>query len=175
MVLNVLKQVTTHYRCLIFKKAVRFYGIYEPPYLKQKELEIPVYPVLNIQLRGYKYPLLESYQSFIHKLARVLDFKIDDSFAFPHKEYKIKRFKKGTSVTDTEYNLKIYERDMLISNVSSIKCPILIRILEATLPEGVTLHIDNYDPSIQKLRIIPNKELLDLKDELNAIYESRSK
>ncbi|OAD59681.1 39S ribosomal protein L48, mitochondrial, partial [Eufriesea mexicana] len=151
----------------LFNKAVRFYSIYEPPYLKQKEPEIPIYPVLNIQLKGYKYPLLESYQSFIHKLAKVLQFTVDDSAPFPHREYKIKRFKQGSTVVDAEYNLKIYERNMQISNVTSVRCPIIIRILEATLPEGVSLSIDQYDPVMQKKRIIPNKMLLDLKESLN--------
>ncbi|CAL7938622.1 unnamed protein product [Xylocopa violacea] len=175
MVLNVVKQVTTHYRCLIFKNTVRFYGIYSPPYLKKKNIEIPVYPVLNIQLTGYKYPLLENYQSFIHKLAKVLDITVEDSFALPHKEYKIKKFKKESSITESEYQLRIYERHVQISNVSSIKCPIFIRILEATLPEGVSAHIDNYDPSLKNKSLIPNKELLDLKANLNELLGGSSK
>ncbi|KOC64992.1 39S ribosomal protein L48, mitochondrial, partial [Habropoda laboriosa] len=156
-------------------RALRFYGIYEPPYLKQKELKIPNCPTLNIQIKGYKYPLLESYQSFIHKLAKALNVTVEDSFPFPHAEFKIKRFKRGTAVVDAEYQLKIYERDVQISNVSSIKYPIFIRLLEATLPEGVSLCIDQYDPVLQKNRLIPNKELLDIKSDLNELLESKNK
>ncbi|XP_043799647.1 39S ribosomal protein L48, mitochondrial [Apis laboriosa] len=175
MILSVLKQFTTYYRCPLFNKGIRFYGIYEPPYLKKKEYEIPIYPVLNIQIKGYKYSLLESYQSFIHKIAKVLDITIDDSFAFPHKEFKIKKFKKNSTVIDAEYHLKIYERDIQISNISSTLCPILIRILEATLPEGVSLSIHEYDPILKKKCIIPNKELLDLKTELQEMTEHKTK
>ena len=169
MALNVIRQVTTSCRHSLFNKSLRFYGIYEPPYLKVKEPEIPLYPVLNIQIRGYVYPLLESYQSFIHKVANVLDVDVEDSFGFPHQEYKVKRFKKESAVVDTEYHLRLYERDIQVSNVTSTKCPILIRILEATLPEGVSLHIDTLDPMLDKRRYIPDKELLDLKSELSSM------
>lgn len=175
MILNVLKQFTTYYRCPLFNKGIRFYSIYEPPYLKKKEFEIPIYPVLNIQIKGYKYSLLESYQSFIHKIVKVFNITIDDSFAFPHKEFKIKKLKKNTTIIDAEYHLKIYERDMQISNVSSTICPIFIRILEATLPEGVSLSIHKYDPILKKKCLIPNKELLDLKIELQEMIEDKAK
>lgn len=175
MILSVLKQFTTYYRCPLFNKGIRFYGIYEPPYLKKKEYEIPIYPVLNIQIKGYKYSLLESYQSFIHKIIKVFDITIDDSFAFPHKEFKIKKLKKNSSIIDAEYHLKIYERDIQISNVSSTICPIFIRILEATLPEGVSLSIHEYDPILKKKCAIPNKELLDLKAELQEMIKDRTK
>ncbi|CAK9801231.1 39S ribosomal protein L48, mitochondrial [Anthophora quadrimaculata] len=174
MVLNVFKQMTTYCRCPIINKTVRFYSVYEPPYLK-KEYEIPVYPTLNIQIRGYKYPLLESYQSFIHKLAKELKITIENSFAFPHREFKIKKFKRGTTIVDNEYKLKVYERDIQVSNVTSIKCPIFIRILEATLPEGVSLCIDHLDPMLEQKRYIPNKELFDLKAELQTMIAERAK
>ncbi|XP_043588476.1 39S ribosomal protein L48, mitochondrial isoform X1 [Bombus pyrosoma] len=175
MILNVLKQVTTYCRRPLFNETVRLYGIYEPPYLKQKEYEIPICPVLNIQIRGYNYPIIESYQSFVHKISRVFNFTIDQSFPLPHREYKIKRYKKGGTIVDAEYDLKIYERDIQISNVSSIKYPILIRILEATLPEGVSLHVDKYDPSLERKRFIPNRDLIDTKKELEELNENRGK
>lgn len=175
MVLNVLRQVTTYCRCPLFNKTARFYGVYDPPYLKPKETLIKVYPVLNVQIRGYQYSLLESYQRLIHKIAKILDINVEDSFAYPHREFKINRYKKGSTLIDAEYNLKVYERDIQISNVTSIKCPIFVRILEASLPEGVSLTIDKYDPSIQKKRIVPNKELVDLKAALNELLEKKEK
>lgn len=95
------------------------------------------------------------------------------SIAFPHREFKIKRFKKGSTIVDSEYDLKIFERDIQISNVSSTKCPIFIRVLEASLPEGVSLVIDKYDPILQKKRLIPNKELIDVKNELEQSLENK--
>lgn len=68
-----------------------------------------------------------------------------------------------------EYHLKLYERNTQVSEVSAIKCSILIRTLEATLPSGVTLSVDAYDPMLEKKRYIPDKELLDLKSTLDTI------
>lgn len=172
MVLNVFRRAVTCYRYPSINKTVRFYGIYEPPYLK-KIYDMPVYPVLNIQIRGYVYPVLESYQSYIHRIAGVLNITVNDGFAFPHREFIVKRFKPGGTVVDSEYDLKIFERDLQVSDVTSATCPIFIRILEATLPEGVSLSIDKYDPSVQKKRFIPDKELLELKSEIDEINRNK--
>lgn len=168
MVLNVFRRAITCYRYPFLNKTARFYSIYNPPYLK-KTNEIPDYPTLNVQLRGYMYSTLESYQSYINKIAGVLNITVQNGFAFPHKEFHIKRFKSGSIIVDSEYDLKIYERHIQVSGVTSTICPIFIRILEATLPEGVSLCIDEYDPMIQKKRYIPNKELLTLKSELEEL------
>lgn len=53
-----------------------------------------------------------------------------------------------------------------MSEVSSIKCSVLIRALEATLPQGVTLNVNIYDPTLEEKRYIPDKELIDLKSAL---------
>lgn len=69
----------------------------------------------------------------------------------------------------SEYNLKIYERHMQMSEVSSIKYSILIRALEASLPQGVTLNVNIFDPALEKKRYVPDKELLDLKSSLSIL------
>ena len=56
-----------------------------------------------------------------------------------------------------------------MSEVSSIKCSVLIRALEAALPQGVTLNINIYDPSLEEKRYIPDKELIDLKLSLDTL------
>lgn len=80
---------------------------------------------------------------------------------------KVKKYKKHSSITEHEYCLRLYERDIQVSNISVTKYPVFVRILEATLPEGVSLHIDTFDPELQKKRYIPDKTLVDLKIELN--------
>ncbi|XP_031834245.1 mitochondrial ribosomal protein L48 isoform X3 [Nomia melanderi] len=88
MALNVMKQVATHYHRSLVNKAVRFYSIYTPPYLSIKTTGPQLYPILHIQIKGYTYPLLESFQSFIAKVANNLDIDVDESFAMPHQEHK---------------------------------------------------------------------------------------
>jgi len=56
-----------------------------------------------------------------------------------------------------------------MSEVSSIKCWILIRALEAALPQGIILNVDIYDSALEEKRYIPDKELIDLKSALDTL------
>lgn len=58
-----------------------------------------------------------------------------------------------------------------MSEISSIKYPILIRALEASLPQGVTLNINVFDHALEKKRYVPDKELLDLKSTLSTLKQ----
>ncbi|XP_076294721.1 mitochondrial ribosomal protein L48 [Lasioglossum baleicum] len=169
MALNLIKQVSTCCRRRLMNTSMRFYGLYDPPYLSVKHKGPALYPVLNIQIKGYVYPLLEKYQSLICKIANELDVDVEDSYAFPHQELKVERYKKQSEIVDADYNLRIFERDMVVSNITSTKIPILIRLLEATLPVGVSLHVDTYKPEIETKRYVPDKELFDLKTELDEM------
>lgn len=167
MALNLIKQVSTCCRRRLMNTSMRFYGLYDPPYLSVKYKGPPRYPVLNIQIKGYVYPMLEKYQSLIHSIANELDVDVEDSYAFPHQELKIERYKKQSEIVDASYNLKIFERNIVASNITSTKIPILIKLLETTLPVGVSLHVDAYNPEKEAKRYVPDKELFDLKTELD--------
>lgn len=69
----------------------------------------------------------------------------------PPKELHIKRYKPRSNILDVEYKLNIYERNIQISNVSSLSLPILIRIIEASAPQGVDVVVENYDRSFGNL------------------------
>lgn len=38
----------------------------------------PVYETINIQIKGYDFSILESYQKFIHRMADSMDLDIAD-------------------------------------------------------------------------------------------------
>jgi len=40
--------------------------------------KVPLYNTLNIQMKGYDYPVLESFQKYIHSLATNLDISVDE-------------------------------------------------------------------------------------------------
>lgn len=50
-----------------------------------------------------------------------------------------------------------------------MRLPIFIRLLEAAIPEGITLKVEVWDPDREQMRYIPDKELLDLKGELETM------
>lgn len=41
----------------------------------------PVYACVNIQIKGYDFPVLESYQRFLHRTAQSLDLDVTDRYA----------------------------------------------------------------------------------------------
>lgn len=40
--------------------------------------KVPLYDTINIQLKGYDFPILESYQRYVHKLATNLDIAVEE-------------------------------------------------------------------------------------------------
>lgn len=167
MALNIIKQITAFgHRPLVHQTIRRFCSLYEPDYLETGKSKIPLHPTLNIQIKGYSYPILENYQAFVHKVTVAMDIDFDNSWAYPHQALHVNKYKYGTTVVDTEYDLNIYERNMLISDLSSTKFSVFVRILEAGLPEGVTLNIEEFVPEMEAKRYLPDKQLLELKSEL---------
>lgn len=94
---------------------------------------------------------------------------VSSSWPLPSQEFKIQKFKTGTTKVISEYNLKLYERNTQMSEVTSLKYSVLIRALEAALPQGVILNVNIYDPTLEEKRYIPDKELIDLKIALDTL------
>ncbi|KAG7204559.1 hypothetical protein KM043_004983 [Ampulex compressa] len=90
MALNIFRQVlVSNRRCLVNMGFIQRYSkIYEPDYLETGKSKIPVHPYLDLEITGYSYPTLETFQSYVYKLSRFLNFDIIDSYAFPNKELK---------------------------------------------------------------------------------------
>lgn len=42
--------------------------------------KIPLYNTLNVQLKGYDFPVLESYQGFVHHIAEVIGVDVADGY-----------------------------------------------------------------------------------------------
>lgn len=165
MALNIIRKATTFRNCLLVKNALshKNYSLYEPDYLEAAKSKIPLYSMLNVQIKGYVYPVLENYQSFIHKIAEYMEIDVDNGWPLPPQVLKIQKYKPSSTAVIAEYNLNIYERNIQLADVTSIQYPILTRTLEAALPEGVSLNIAIFDPALEEKRYIPDKELLDMK------------
>lgn len=59
--------------------AVCNYGsIYEPEYLDLLKPDIPEYEQVNVQMKGYDFAVLESFQKFIHMTAENLNIEISN-------------------------------------------------------------------------------------------------
>jgi hypothetical protein len=42
--------------------------------------KIPLYNTLNIQLKGYDFPVLESYQGFVHHIGEIMGIEVADGY-----------------------------------------------------------------------------------------------
>jgi len=58
---------------------VRSYGsVYEPDYLDMLRPDIPEYEEINVQMKGYDFAVLESFQKFVHNIAENMDIEVVD-------------------------------------------------------------------------------------------------
>ena len=84
-------------------------GTFEPDYLDSSGPVIPVYPPINIQIKGksissnfivngilsegYNFDILESFQSYIHNLAENMGINVEGAWATPARTYQATTFK----------------------------------------------------------------------------------
>lgn len=101
----------------------------------------PVYACVNIQIKGYDFPVLESYQRFLHRTAQSLDLDVTDryesyfaialdistnqiifcsfSWATPSQHMFVTKLKPQSTTVDGEFNLRIYERNIQVNLIRS--------------------------------------------------------
>ncbi|XP_068151475.1 large ribosomal subunit protein mL48 [Drosophila tropicalis] len=144
-------------------------SVYEPDYLESLKPKFPQYESLNVQIKGYDYPILESYQRFLHGLAEYLDLDVSDCYALPPQHTQVQRLRPNSTVIEAEYKLTTYERSLQLSNVDAPVYPQFLRIAQAALPEGVQLSVHEHTDDFEERRYVPDKDLLDLKAELDRM------
>ncbi|XP_014249134.1 39S ribosomal protein L48, mitochondrial [Cimex lectularius] len=145
------------------------YSIHDPPYLDSLKPKIPQYNPVNIQIKGYDYALVESYQKLANKIASSLDLNISDAWATPATKAKIQKFKPNGTVIDKEYILTTYERNIQIEELSSTVAPILIELLQCALPQGISFHLHLHEEEDDVKRYVPDMELSELKTQLEEL------
>lgn len=141
--------------------------LWEPPYLHLLKPQHPTYDVINLEISGYDYPLIESFQRFVDRIARSLSIDISQGWAHPPCKKKIILYKENSTNVSTEYNLTTYKRYLQLTEVQAPIYATFIRFVQSGLPEGVTLSALHHTDLIEESRYVPDKELLDLKDQLD--------
>lgn len=132
----------------------------------------PKYPqleALDVTIKGYDFPVLESYQKYLHSVAEYMDLDVEDGWALPPKILKIQRFKPNGTVVDSEYTLNVYERSIQLCNVDAHLYPTFLRLVHEGLPEGVDLNVVQHTEEMDEARYVPDKELQELKNQLEGM------
>lgn len=139
---------------------------FEPDYLDTEVNNIPTYPPLNIQMKGYNFDLLESYQGFVHRLAENMGVDVSTAWATPAKSISITTYQEGGVRPKDNYNLHMYERNVQVMNLRSTDASILLDCIQRALPEGVHLRMMEHSEDLEEQRWIADPFIDKLRAEL---------
>lgn len=104
-----------------------------------------------------------------------MELEVDESWALPPKKLQIQKFKPKSAVIETEYSMRVYERVVQINNLSVPVYPLFLRLAQAGLPEGVELNVVEHNEDIEEVRYVPDRELLELKSQLEDMRALKKK
>ncbi|GFG39240.1 hypothetical protein Cfor_00716 [Coptotermes formosanus] len=144
-------------------------SIYEPDYLETGKSKIPLYNTLNIQLKGYDFPVLESYQGFVHHIGEIMGIEVADGWATPAQHLQVQRFKPQSTLVDTEYKMTVYERNVQVVDLPSTIGSIFFEVLQTALPEGLSMTVHEHKEEHEEVRYVPDVQLLELKSQLEDL------
>lgn len=143
--------------------------VYEPNYLHLFKPEIPPYNPLNLKIKGFDYVVLERLQKLLHAYFKVLNLNVADGYALRAESWKVSRFVTNSSKVEAEFQLKEYQRVLQLNDLPSAKLGIVIEIVQALIPPGVTCTITERTEADEKDRFIPDFELLALQKQLDEL------
>lgn len=129
--------------------------------------QYPTYDAINLEITGYDFPILESYQRFVDRIAKSLEIEISTGWAHPPTKKRIIRYKDNSTNISSEYNLTTYKRYLQLSEVEAPVYSVFLRFIQSGLPEGVKLNVIHHTDFIEESRYVPDRELLELKEQLD--------
>jgi len=161
-----------HVRCNLIHTAANQGGTlrktFEPDYLDAYVSDIPLASEkkLNVQMCGYDFTLLESYQSFVHNLCENMGVDVQECWATPSRSFDVKTYQEGGTVVKDTYSINMFERNVQIHSIRSIDLPMLIYLLRHTIPEGVRLSVHEHEEEHFEARFIPDPFIEGIKKEI---------
>ncbi|XP_054153860.1 probable 28S ribosomal protein S10, mitochondrial [Oppia nitens] len=161
----------------VFVRHVRSHtikGVDEPKYLDYLKPQIPYYSLINVQIRGYDFAVLESYGRYIHILLNKLGVNVVKYWCSPHQSIKYESLKPQSEVSESQFTLNLYERNVQIEHLSAKMAPLLLEILYSSAPVGVQLNVHPHHHILhEENRFIPDLQLAAFKAELKELKGSQ--
>jgi hypothetical protein len=93
------------------------------------------------------------------------------SWATPPRSYDVKTFQVGGTIVKGSYQIDLYERNVQITQVTTLDLPILLSVIRQTLPEGVRLSVHEHLEEHYEARYIPDPFLEGIKKEMGDYHE----
>jgi large subunit ribosomal protein L48 len=147
-------------------------GLREPPYLEDLKPKVGFYELLDLQLKGYDYVVLEKYQSYVHKTMTRLGFEVTDAWSAPCKELDLSLLGDKSTAVESNYKIKIYERNIQMKNALVTKLPMLIDIIHMTSPPGVSFNINRHTAADEERLYYRDSVLEKLKQDLQELKDT---
>lgn len=107
----------------------------------RKRALVGFYELVNLQLKGYDFVVLEKYQSYLHRTMQKMDFKVVNAWSAPHQDLLIENLADRSTAIEHSNKIKIYERNIQMKEALVTKLPLLIDIIHMTMPPGVSFNI----------------------------------
>lgn len=146
----------------------KWHGLWEPPDLKT-EPDVPEFESIHINMKGFDYPVLESYAKYVHKCMNTLFQLESDAWPSPAKSTQVKTFHPNSTAVNDTYDLLKYERTVVVEDVPTITLPILLEFVRKNCPEGVEVFVKEPNPDEEEKRYVPDYEVIELQKEKEAI------
>jgi len=134
---------------------------------------IPIYPPLNIQLKGYNFDILEQFQSWVHRLVENMGCDASDAWATPAQCLSMNTYQDSSTRPKDTYYVNIYERNVQVTNLRSVDAAILIDLLQRALPEGVQFTLHEHTVEKEEQRWISDPFIDSLRSELSEGQEEK--
>lgn len=167
---NFARRLSTTRVCLDNRGPVP--DLHEPAYLADLKPKVGYYELLNLQLRGYDFVVLEKYQSYLHNMMTKMNIKVVKAWSAPHQELQMQLLGDRNTSIEQEYRLKIYERNIQMKDALVTKLPLLIDLINITSPPGVSFSIDRHTEAEDNRLCFKDSILENLKAELEELKET---
>lgn len=144
----------------------------EPAYIDELKPKVGHYPLLNVNIKGHDYVILEKYQSYIHKMMLKLNFEIVKTWSVPQRDLEFESLAHQSTATESSVRLSIHQRNLQVKDALVTKLPILIDAMHMTLPPGVSFSINHHIPSDEDILYYRDSRLESAKEELQELKDT---
>nr|VZI11785.1 unnamed protein product [Spirometra erinaceieuropaei] len=140
---------------------------YDPFYISLKP-SVPVFPTIQLCLKGYDFPVLERYERYARSALKKWTETVS-SFPLPPEKTLYKTYHPNSTKVKAEFELNKYCRVFTIDGIKSVDLPIIVELLQQNLPEGVEMILQERDPQLEESRYVANLEMETLQSELEKL------
>ncbi|XP_074595206.1 mitochondrial ribosomal protein L48 [Brevipalpus obovatus] len=141
-------------------------GINEPEYIDLLKPPTPFHQLINIKLMCPDFVYLERFTKFLQKRLPQIGLNVNKYWPLQHLEYKYDLLKHEESIVENSMVLKFYRRVLQLKDTEAYKLPMIIQIIDASKPSGLTYAIAEHSEADEIARYVEDTNLKAMKTEL---------